>query len=248
MPLHVLNTRPADRASALTTHLRHVGYQVSELPLLAFESCVLSDADQQALQQIATQSVLVVISPIAAQLGLAHVAQCGINVAELPIRWVAVGQATADVLRQAGLSPTVPTLQTSEGLVALPEIELLNAGQRVMIWRGEAGRELIQLQLQQQQVQLSNLELYRRMPPPRLTDDWSALVQRVGWPDVVLISSAEAWRQWQAVTQAAATQAVLLVLGQRLFQQLKLLTARVLLLTDLQPLSIERALQEWVAG
>lgn len=244
MPVHVLNTRPADRASALTAHLRQVGYQVSELPLLAFERCLLSDSDQQALQQIAIQSLVVVISPVAAQLGLAHVAQFGINVADLPIRWIAVGQATAQVLRQSGLSPTVPTLETSEGVVALPEIEQLDAGQRVMVWRGEAGRELIQLQLQQQRVGLSNLELYRRLPPPRLVEDWSAILQQVGWPDVVLISSAEAWRQWQALTQTEATNACLLVLGQRLLQQLQPLTARLLPLADLRPLSVERALHE----
>lgn len=241
---HVLNTRPADRAAALTTHLRQVGYQVSELPLLAFERCLLSCSDQQALQQIAIQSVVVVISPIAAQLGLAQVAQFGINVADLPIRWIAVGQATAQVLRQSGLSPTVPTLETSEGVVALPEIEQLAAGQRVMVWRGKAGRELIQLQLQQQQVYLSNLELYRRVSPPRLVEDWSVILQQVGWPDVVLISSAEAWRQWQALTQTEANNAGLLVLGQRLFQQLQPLTARLLRVPDLQPLTIGQALQE----
>lgn len=43
------------------------------------------------------------------------------------------------------------------------------------------------------------------------------ILQQVGWPDVVLISSAEAWRQWQALTQTEATNAGLLVLGQRLF-------------------------------
>lgn len=244
MSLHVLNTRPADRASSLTFHLRELGHQVSELPLLAFEPCLLSDADQYALQQIAEQSVVVVISPIAAQLGLAYLAQIGIHVAALSVHWVAVGQATAHVLRQAELSPTVPILETSEGLVALPEIEQLTVQQRVMIWRGEAGRELIQLQLQQQQVNLSNLELYRRVSPPRLAEDWSGILKRVGWPDVVLISSAEAWRQWQAMTHAEATQAYVLVLGQRLFQQLQPLTTRLLHLPDLQPLTIGQALQE----
>ncbi len=241
---HVLNTRPADRAAALTTHLRQVGYQVSELPLLAFERCLLSCSDQQALQQIAIQSVVVVISPIAAQLGLAQVAQFGINVADLPIRWIAVGQATAQVLRQSGLPPTVPTLETSEGVVALPEIEQLAAGQRVMVWRGKAGRELIQLQLQQQQVYLSNLELYRRVSPPRLVEDWSVILQQVGWPDVVLISSAEAWRHWQHLAGTDATRPWLLVLGVRLFEQLRLLSSQVIKLTDLQPLTIGQALQE----
>lgn len=244
MRWHVLNTRPADRASGLTTQLRQAGHQVSELPLLAFEPCVLNSTDQHALQQIAQHAVVVVISPIAAQLGLAHVTQLGITLQGLPIRWIAVGQATAQVLRQAGLHPTVPMLETSEGLVALPEIEQLNAMQQVMIWRGEAGRELIQLQLQQQQVSLSNLALYRRVKPQRLAESWSQVVQQAGWPDVVLISSAEAWRQWQALTQAEATKAVLLVLGQRLFQQLQPLTAQVLPLVDLQPLTIERALHE----
>lgn len=241
MRRHVLNTRPADRAVALSQQLRQAGHQVSELPLLAFESCVLRDADEQALQKIANQSAVVVISPIAAQLGLAHLARLGVSVQQVATHWIAVGQATAHVLRQAGLQPMVPALETSEGVVALPLLSELTAGQSVMIWRGQAGRELIQLQLQQQQVQLNNLELYRRTVPRSLVQDWER-IQLTGWPDVVLISSGEAWQHWQQLTGAEATRSWLVVLGQRLFQQLQLLTPRVVSVSDLQPQTIEQAL------
>jgi uroporphyrinogen-III synthase len=241
---YLLNTRPADRAAHLTQSLRAAGYQVSELPLLAFESCPLGAADQQALQQIATQSVVVVISPMAAQLGLAHLLRLEVSVQAVATRWIAVGQATAQVLRQAGLAPMVPALETSEGVVALPAFAELTAMQSVMIWRGEAGRELIQLQLQQQQVSLSSLAFYRRVQPQGLADDWAHLTHTMGWPDVVLISSAEAWRHWQQLTGAQALQPWLLVLGQRLLQQLQRLTPRVVAVSDLQPQTLAQALQD----
>lgn len=243
MHWHVLNTRPADRAASLTQQLRAAGHQVSALPLLAFEPCLLSEMDQHALQQIGTQSAVVVISPMAAQLGLAHLARLCVSIIQMPIRWIAVGQATAQVLRQAGLQPTVPLLETSEGVVGLTELAELTATQSVMIWRGEAGRQLIQLQLQQQQVNLSNLELYRRVSPAHLMEDWRRLTHTVGWPEVVLISSAEAWRHWQKLTGVQALQPWLLVLGQRLLQQLQMLTPRVLAVSDLQPQTIDRTLQ-----
>ena len=244
MSWHVLNTRPADRAMPLTHQLRQAGHQVSELALLTFEPCVLSLTDQQALQQIRLNSVVVVISPIAAQLGLAHLDALGVLVQALPIQWVAVGQATAAVLRQARLTPVVPTLENSEGVVALPEIEHLAAMQQAMIWRGEAGRELIQFRLQQRQIQLHNLELYRRIRPPQLDQQWKKLLQDRGWPEVVLISSAETWRHWQHLAGTDATRPWLLVLGGRLFEQLRLLSSQVIKLTDLQPLTIGQALQE----
>lgn len=242
MGWHVLNTRPADRAEHLTQYLQSVGHQVSALPLLAFESCVLSGADQHALQQIALYSAVVVVSPMAAQLGLAHLARLGVVVQDLAVHWIAVGQATAQVLRQAGVQPSVPALETSEGVVALPQFAELNAGQSVMLWRGVAGRDVIQLQLGRQQVDLSNFEFYRRVMPSDLMSGWLDLTQTIGWPDVVLISSAEAWRYWQQLTGEGAMRPWLLVLGQRLFQQLQPLTPRLLALTDLQPQTVERAL------
>ena len=242
MGWHVLNTRPADRASRLTQQLRAAGHQVSELPLLAFESCVLCDEDQRALQHIALCSVVVVVSPMAAQLGLAHLARLGMMTQALAVRWIAVGQATAQVLRQAGLQPTVPMLETSEGLVALPQFAELTAGQSVMLWRGEAGRDLIQLQLGQQQVHLSNLELYRRVKPPDLAENWLRIIQSIGFPDVVVISSADSWQHWQHLTGDDAMRPWLLVLGRRLLQQLQSSTSRLCALQDLQPATVAHAL------
>lgn len=242
MGLHVLNTRPAERAGALTQALLAADCRVSELALLTLQACELTVEDQAALQQFAQHALTVVISPTAAQLGLAHLERLGVRVHDVQMEWIAVGQATAQRLRQAGLDPEVPTLETSEGVVALPAFNRCVASRRVMIWRGEAGRDLIQLTLQQQAVDLSNLALYRRIKPVDLAADWSKILAVHGWPDVVLISSGEAWQHWQQLTTEAATRPWLLVLGQRLYQQLQSSTSRLSMLQDLQPATIQQAL------
>ena len=58
---------------------------------------------------------------------------------------VAVGHATADVLQQQGLQQQgytiqIPTTHNNEGMLAMPCIAMLQAGQRVLICRGVGGR------------------------------------------------------------------------------------------------------------
>ncbi|MEC7120962.1 MAG: uroporphyrinogen-III synthase [Pseudomonadota bacterium] len=242
MTVHVLNTRPQDRAQPLTHALQMAGYQVSELPLLAFDQLRLSAEQLQDLEQVATYDWVIVISPLAAQLGLAQLQQLGLTLTTLPTRWLAVGQATATVLRQAGLQPIVPCLETSEGVVELSEITALQPDQRVLIWRGEGGRELIQQTLRAQQIFLRSVAFYRRVCPPNVWADWQAIVRQNGVPDVVLISSGEAWRHWQQTMGQDATAPWLLVLGQRVYRQLAQSTRRLSVLENLQPKTICAAL------
>jgi len=68
--LHVLNTRPAERADGLNQALQQAGYRVSQLPLLELVAEPF-EAIQPQLSEIWQVAVVVVVSPAAAQLGLA---------------------------------------------------------------------------------------------------------------------------------------------------------------------------------
>lgn len=236
-PLRVLNTRPQDRAQPLSDCLTQHGFVVINLPLLGFERCTEQVEDRHKYQPAQPYDVVIVVSPIAAEYGLQTLQQQQQSLSAYAKHWIAVGQATAGVLAQAGIHAQVPQLENSEGVLALPRLQLPK-GARVLVWRGHGGRELIQRTLFDQGVQVETLELYRRHLPKSSVQTWQDLSTK---PDVVLLSSGEAWRNWQQLAGAFANNPVLLVYGERLVE---LLTsqAQVIALASLQPEQVLQAL------
>lgn len=243
---YFLNTRPTDRAQPLTQILTQAGWHVDELPLLELIALPVSEQDQIALKQLAIQPprVVVVVSPTAARLGLQALEELKLHVEGLPIRWLAVGQGTAQVLQSAGIVAEIPELETSEGLIASSALSDLVVDELVMVWRGIGGRELVQQSLLARGVRLQVLNLYQRQLPMSSQvlwlSDYSAYRNSVKkydkhQPDVVLLSSGESWRYWCQLAGEQALTPWLLVLGQRLMDEVVQLTPRVRQLTSLQP-------------
>jgi len=258
---YFLNTRPSDRAKPLTIALQQAGWQVSEFPLLELLPLPLEEQDQIALSQLVEQpvNVIVVVSPTAARLGLAALADLNITPAQLNIRWLAVGLGTAKVLSDSGLHPEVPALESSEGLIASSALSDLIPNEWVMVWRGIGGRELVQECLLARGVRLQVINLYTRQLPTQAqtlwTNDWfghdisSTSVQQINKNDsfphrVVLLSSGESWRYWKMLTGEAALTPWLLVMGQRLMNELSNLTPKIRQLTSLKPEHILQVLAE----
>ncbi len=260
-PKYFLNTRPVDRAQPLTLALQEAGWHVSELPLLELLPLPLDQRDQIALSQLALEPVrvIVVVSPTAARLGLDALAALNIVPAQLNIRWLAVGHGTAKVLNQVGLHPEIPALESSEGLIASSALSDLIPDEWVMVWRGIGGRELVQECLLARGVRLQVINLYQRQLPLQTqtswTNDWltdhviSSSAQQINKNDsfphhVVLLSSGESWRYWQMLTGEAALTPWLLVMGQRLMNELCVLTPRIRQLTSLKPEHILQVLAD----
>lgn len=243
---YFLNTRPMDRAQPLTLVLEQAGWHVDELPLLELIPVPVSEQDQQLLMNLAVQPprVIVVVSPTAAQWGLQALAELKLNVAALPIRWLAVGHSTAHVLKTAGISADVPELETSEGMIASSTLSELIVGELVMVWRGIGGRELVQESLLSRGVRLQVLNLYQRQLPESSKALWvnycattcnSINKYDKHQPDVVLLSSGESWRYWRELAGEQALTPWLLVMGQRLMDEVAPLTSQVRRITSLQP-------------
>lgn len=236
---HILNTRPLDRAGALSQALRHAGYRVSELPLLDFEVCPLPIASQARLADVRAGDVVVVVSPMAAQLGLAWIAQHP-HTNWQHVQWFAVGEATAQVLAQAGFWAKIPARANSEGLLVLPEISQLQPPTRVMVWRGEGGRELIQDTLLQRGVELHSIAFYRRILPTQSMTQWRAWSE-VDRPQYVLMTSGEAWENWCQMVGSYALQPTFLVYGEHLQRRLSS-HVQTICLSSLQPQAVVEAL------
>lgn len=243
---YFLNTRPTDRAQPLTLALEQAGWHVDELPLLELIPLPVTQQDQNVLLQLLTQPprVIVVVSPTAARLGLLALEALKIHAASLPIRWLAVGHGTAQVLKAVGVSADVPELETSEGLIASSALSDLVVDELVMVWRGIGGRELVQESLLARGVRLQVLNLYQRQLPDASQALWANYCATTSHsvkkddkhlPDVVLLSSGESWRYWRELAGEQTLTPWLLVMGQRLMDEVVQLTPKIRRLTSLQP-------------
>lgn len=219
--LHVLNTRPTERADGLNQALQQAGYRVSALPLLELVAEPL-DTIQQPLAEIRQVAVIVVVSPAAAQLGLDALKQLNIVPSQLTCQWVAVGQGTATVLAQAGIKAHIPLLETSEGMLALDVFQQDShspASKIIMFWRGHGGRQFMLRQLTSQQ-QVISVNLYHRQLPEHSQLNYQQLFNNP--PQVLLISSGVSWQNWLQLGQqfGPIVPEYILVLGQRIYQKI----------------------------
>lgn len=222
--LHVLNTRPAAQAAALTQRLQAAGARVSELPLIHIAPRELPPEKKRLLLDLDRYDGVFFISANAARHGLDAVADCW---PQWPHRLpaFAVGARTASVLQAASLAVTVPAQADSEGLLALPELQDVQ-GRAFVLFRGEGGRELLADTLRARGARVEVLELYRRELPAGAAREWQAL-QRVGLPQVVVLTSPDAQRHWQQIAGAAATTPLWLVVSPRMQADAEAAGARV---------------------
>lgn len=161
-----INTRPQDRASTLTEALVDAGYQVETLPLLELTAVPFSIELQQLYQQLEQTQVIVVVSPTAVEVGMRYLQQANIDLVQLThIRWIAVGQATAQALAKFKIESLVPKVESSEGMLDLPILKQQDQLKQIAFWRGLGGRQFMMQQLQQQGVSVLNFVLYRRQCP-----------------------------------------------------------------------------------
>lgn len=239
--LCVLNPRPTRQAASLTTALARAGAEVMELPLLEIVPLALDSASTQLIMDLDRFQTVVFVSANAARLGLEAVANYwpqwpqGLSV-------IAVGPATKSLLDEAGLSVMAPAQEDSEGMLALPALSQVD-GHRVLVFRGDEGRELLPDTLRARGALVDVLPLYTRRLPAASAENWQ---NRPRLPDVVLLSSTLIWQHWQAVAGDHALQPVLIAVSQRLATQVRAAGARrVLCSSGAAPQAWLQALQEW---
>ena len=176
-PWRLLLTRPAEDCAALAATLADAGVHGSCMPLLDIEPLAVSEQHRALVRNLADYCAVIVVSKPAARFGLALVEGAGGQFAGPD--WFSVGAATAGVLQGHGLTVHVPDGgDDSEALLRLPQLHaaLGRAQPRVLIMRGEEGRELLAGQLTALGAQVDYLPLYRRILPDYPAD---TLVQRV---------------------------------------------------------------------
>lgn len=163
----LLLTRPADECTALAATLAEAGIGSASLPLLVIEPLAETAEQRVTILQLDRYCAVMVVSKPAARLALERLDHYW---PQPPVgqRWFSVGAATGAILKDYGLAVSWPhDGDDSEALLALPQLAeaLAVPAPRVLIIRGEGGREFFAETLRARGVQVDTLELYRRLLP-----------------------------------------------------------------------------------
>jgi uroporphyrinogen-III synthase len=171
----LLLTRPADESAALGGFLAREGIFSSSMPLLAITPIAPTDTMRKTIEALDQYCAVIVVSKPAARIGVDLVNRYWQQAPRT--RWFSVGAATAQILVGQGWDVSFPAQgDDSEALLALAPLReaIAQADPRVLILRGEGGRELLAERLRELGASVDYLELYRRdlphYPPAALPD------------------------------------------------------------------------------
>ncbi|MGE6244535.1 uroporphyrinogen-III synthase [Psychrobacter proteolyticus] len=236
MPQIIINTRPVERAAPLTQYLQVAGLTVIEMPMLTLRPRQTTDLDIALMRQwlAGEYKALVIVSPTAAASGLTvwqllereneereykakdstdKYAQRLSEGLSLPSPLVAVGEATAAEFSQVRIDTTnyqilQPETANNEGMLAMPEIDGLQAGDKLLIWRGLGGRRLLVDTLQARGVHIDSIAWYERTMPIDAMAEYQQWQQAFVTHStassqqpkpIVIISSAAAFEHWSSI-------------------------------------------------
>ena len=207
--LKVVVTRPRDQALKLAQKIEQAGGVPLLFPLLDITPVQDADALNEQIARLGEFNMAIFISPNAVRYGIAAIRASG----ELPqqLKIATVGQGSAKALRESGISNIIAPAERfdSEALLALPELQHVS-GWRVMIFRGDGGRELLGDTLRERGATVEYVSCYQRSKPQL---DISTLL--ADKPDAVIVTSSEAlaylWQMLNASDRDALRNTALFV-------------------------------------
>jgi len=185
----VLVTRPAGQAAGLCRLVEDAGFEAVLLPAIEIREAADLGALQALSASLHTYDLAVFISVNAVTRGLDYI----LARRDWPkqVKIATVGASSADALRGYGLAPDlVPAHRFhSEALLALDELQDMH-GKRVVILRGNGGRELLHDTLRARGAMVEYVEVYRRACP-EIDPQLMRSLLRPGALDVVTVTSNE---------------------------------------------------------
>jgi len=197
----ILNTRPAHQQAELSALLQRRGASVLSFPVIAIEPAPLpSPAIDPGVYDIllfvsrnAVDGAFGLFEPA----DLAAVAQFGV-----------IGTATGAALRERIGNPGARLIRSepfnSEALLAAAALEQV-AGKRILILRGQQGRNLLGDELSARGAQVDYCEVYRRVLPASVPEAFNRLVAG-GFPTLVILTSNEGMHNLFELVDAAAAE------------------------------------------
>jgi uroporphyrinogen-III synthase len=190
----IVVTRPAHQAAALAALISAQGGRPILFPMMDILDVEERGALNAIIDRLDRYDLAIFVSPNAVGKGMQAIR----SRRSLPpaLKIAAVGRASARELQRLGVAHVLAPEQSadSEALLALPQLGRV-AGQRIAIFRGVGGRELLRDTLVSKGAAVDYAECYRRVRPqtdlaPLLTS-W-----RAGDIDAIVVTSSEGLRNF----------------------------------------------------
>ena len=225
-------TRPSGQASALTealqaaiasivaSHLKQdwQAPQIMALPLLTIvpkSDTMVAVAIRTAMQ---TADLAVFVSPNAIECTMRLLGDDWQSIAQRPIPIGVVGQSSYHALERHGIGteaklptpiwmPENPAQWDSEGLWDAIQNRFPSwAGRRVVVFRGDGGREWLADQLQSVGAQVEAIAVYSRIPLSESSPQWEKILNANTDDALWILTSSEAVRHLGAVLEQQGRQ------------------------------------------
>lgn len=187
--LGVVVTRPARQGRMLADLIRSAGGQAIEFP--TFEITAVPDTLhlQQLVKELGSGDWAIFISANAAEFGSRLIKGANIDIDR--VKTISIGAATSAALNRCRIHVDLvcPAPAGSESLLAVPEMHDVE-NQRIFIFRGVGGRELLGQTLTNRGASVRYIECYERRRP---NSDPTALqlAEQEGKLDVVVTTSVD---------------------------------------------------------
>jgi uroporphyrinogen-III synthase len=182
----IVVTRPRDQSAPLARRIEQQGGIAVLCPLLDISALQDTTVLQEKLSHLADFDLAIFVSPNAVHYGIEAIRKAG----GLPpgLKIAAIGQGSATALRDLGIRDVIAPAERydSEGLLAVAELQNV-AGWRVMVLRGESGRELLADTLRARGATVEHVACYRRSKSA-MNPQWLLATA----PDAISVTSSEA--------------------------------------------------------
>ena len=186
-----LVTRPAHQNAGLVERLEAAGFEALAFPSIAIEPAPSNAFLEQLDRRIRDYDIALFVSRNAVDHALRH-----LDTERLPpgLQLGVIGKGTAAALQARGLASSILPADefNSEGLLASEALQSV-AGKRVIIFRGQAGRNLLGDTLRERGAEVDYCEVYRRGRPKLGGEDYRRIVGERA-PDIALFTSSEGLR------------------------------------------------------
>lgn len=184
-PLHeikVLVTRPKQRATGLCQLITQAGGTALHFAAIEINPPADSHSREYARAHIAEFDLAIFISPTAVETTLEFLGTIPAN-----IRLSAIGSRTANALETMGLNiDIVPDGHDSESLLEHPQLQAEQlTGTKIVIFRGEGGRQLLGDSLRSRGAEVYYADMYLRSAPTSAAE----LDRYLEQADIITISS-----------------------------------------------------------
>ena len=216
--VRVLVTRPRDQAENLARLIEARGGEAIRFPVIEIAEPQDTRALLAAIDRLKDFAMAIFISPNAVNRAMNLIlARGGLPEAT---RVACVGRGSARELKHFGIENVIvpPGRFDSEALLELPELQAVK-GKRIVIFRGDGGRELLGDTLKSRGAKIEYAECYRRVRP---NADMTPLLRRWarGEIDIVSVTSVASLRNlFDMVGEAGQrwlTRTPLIVVGMRM--------------------------------